>query len=103
MFILYLFGSYEFISFQKLYFNTIGFDNFFPTLLPFIVFSEYKGVLMFIFLELEETEVNPFYTLVTHFALSLKLKTQKKIQLLVLLFDWEYRVPSHEACQYSQT
>lgn len=42
---------------------------------------------MFIFLELEKTDVDPFYTLVTHFALSLKLKTQKKIQLLVLLFD----------------
>lgn len=63
------------LPFRKLYFNTIGFENFSPTPLPFIAFTEYKGVLKFIFLELGKTDVDPFQTLLTPLTLRLKLKT----------------------------
>lgn len=63
------------LPFQKLHLNTIGFENFSPTPLPFIAFTEYKGGLKFIFLELEKTRVDPFHTLLTHLTLSSKLKT----------------------------
>lgn len=51
------------LHFQKLYFNIIGFENSFPTLLPFTAFTEYKRVLKLIILELGKTDVDPCHTL----------------------------------------
>lgn len=63
---------------QKLYFNTISFENFFPAPLLLIAFTEQKGVSKFIFLTLGKTDVDPFHTLLTPLTLRLKLKTPNK-------------------------
>lgn len=63
---------------QKIYFNSIGFEILFPTPWSCSAFTDYKGVLKFLFLELGKADVDPFHTLLTPLTLRLKWKTPNK-------------------------
>lgn len=102
MFILYLPESHDITLSKVIHLNTISFKIFFPTPLPFTAFTEYKGILLkSIFLKSGKI----FHTLLTHPLSRLKLKTpsKKNPSSWSLLFYCKHGVPSHAACQDSQT
>lgn len=89
---------------QRLYFNIIGFENFFSIPLLFTAFTEIKRVLKLIFLELGKTKVDPCQTLLNSSYFKVKIEnSNQKNPAPIPSFYWKYRVPSHEACQDSQT